>query len=282
VIEPIDPDAARRVLRRAMEIDAAKESVDDALGAGGGVSSEALIEAGAEVGIDRASVREALALERFEADRPESQALDGLAGSGAVAVEHVVARTPQDAIADIEEWLTVSHRMRCVIDAEGALDCRPKPGMAASIGRSVSVATGEVNIKHVDRISVVTQPLDDDDGTPRTLVRIIADRSGSRRRRLAVGTASGAAGVGTGAAAVAATGSLVFAPVALPLVAGGYLLARSGSNHADRVELELMRVAVAVGRGEAPVGLIGRARRSARRATATSSERREPGKRRLS
>jgi len=272
-----------------MEIDAAKESVDDALVAGGGVSSEALIEAGAEVGIDRASVREALALERFEADRPESQALDGLAGSGAVAVEHVVARTPQDAIADIEEWLTVSHRMRCVIDAAGALDCRPKPGMAASIGRSVSVATGEVNIKHVDRISVVTQPLDDD-GTPRTLVRIVADRSGSRRRRLAVGTASGAAGVGTasgaagvgtGAAAVAATGSLVFAPVALPLVAGGYLVARSGSNHADRVELELMRVAVAVGRGEAPVGLIGRARRSARRATATSSERREPGKRRL-
>lgn len=280
MIEPIDPDAARRVLRRAMEIDAAKESVDDALVAGGGVSSEALIEAGAEVGIDRASVREALALERFEADRPESQALDGLAGSGAVAVEHVVARTAQDAIADIEEWLTVSHRMRCVIDAKGALDCRPKPGMAASIGRSVSVATGEVNIKHVDRISVVTQPLDDD-GTPRTLVRIIADRSGSRRRRLAVGTASGAAGVGTGAAAVAATGSLVFAPVALPLVAGGYLLARSGSTHADRVELELMRVAVAVGRGEAPVGLIGRARRSARRATATSSERREPGQRRL-
>ena len=263
-----------------MEIDAAKESVDDALVAGGGVSSEALIEAGAEVGIDRASVREALALERFEADRPESQALDGLAGSGAVAVEHVVARTAQDAIADIEEWLTVSHRMRCVIDAAGALDCRPKPGMAASIGRSVSVATGEVNIKHVDRISVVTQPLDDD-GTPRTLVRIIADRSGSRRRRLAVGTASGAAGVGTGAAAVAATGSLVFAPVALPLVAGGYLLARSGSTHADRVELELMRVAVAVGRGEAPVGLIGRARRSARRATATSSERRQPGQRRL-
>ena len=62
-------------------------------------------------------------------------------------------------------------------------------------------------------------------------------------------------------------GAIVAAPIlGVPLMIGGYATARSGRRHADKVELELMRVLAAVGRDERPVGLVGRAARRARRA----------------
>ena len=80
--EPLDADEAGRVLRRARSL-AAEHGVDDdtdAVLSGLGVSGQALVEAAAEVGIDPDSVRDALALERFDADLPDRGRLDRLAG----------------------------------------------------------------------------------------------------------------------------------------------------------------------------------------------------------
>lgn len=270
VEEPLDADAARSVLRRAGELAEAHGVPNDEAMSEVGVSGAALVEAAAEVGLDPDSVRDALALERFDADRPEPGRLDRLAGPGAIAVEHVVRRAADAAVADTEAWLAVTYRMRCVRTADGELECRPRAGISGVAGRSVAGATGEVTIKAVERLVVSVQPLElgATDSSPRTLVRVIAERQSSRRRRLGAGSVAGAAGVGV-AAAGATAGSMVAAPlIAVPLIVGGVSVVRSGSRHADKVELELVRVLAAVDRGERPVGIVGRAARRARRAVA--------------
>ncbi len=269
---PLDADEAGRVLRRARDL-AAEHGVDDdtdAVLSGVGVSGEALVEAATEVGIDPDSVRDALALERFDADLPEHRRLDRLAGPGAIAVERVVRRDPEAAVADAETWLAVTYRMRCIRTADGELECRPRAGLTAVAGRSMAGATGADNIKAVERLNVSVQPLElgASDDSPRTLVRVIAVRYATRRRRLGAGSAAGVVGVGVGVAG-ATVGATIAGPLlAVPLIVGGFSVVRSGSRHADKVELELVRVLSAVDRGERPVGLVGRAARRARRAVA--------------
>jgi hypothetical protein len=99
------------------------------------------------------------------------------------------------------------------------------------------------------------------------LVRVRADRHDARSLRLAGGGTVGLAGVGVGAVtALAISPAVLVAPVvALPLVVGGYVVARTGRGHADRLELELERMITIVVRGERPAGLFGRAVRRARR-----------------
>lgn len=272
--EPLDADAAGRVLRRAQDIAAAHgRDNGDIAEEPAGVSAQALVEAAEEVGIDADAVRDALALERFDAGMPEPQALDRLSGPGAVSVEHVVDQAPGRALDIAEDWLKVAHRMRCVRSPEGGLNCRPRPGLAASVGRVANGMTGEVNIEAVERLTVSVQPLITDASPehPRTLVRIVADRRTSRRRRLGVGAVTGATGTGVTAVgvagAVAGGGAMVVAPIlGVPLMIGGYAVARSGRRHADKVELELLRVLAAIDRSEQPVGLVGRATRRARKA----------------
>ena len=273
---PLDAEEAGRVLRRAHDLAAAQGIVDDAAAVvqGVGVSGEALVEAAAEVGIDPDSVRDALALERFDADLPQRGRLDRLAGPGAITVEQVIRRDAEVAVADTEAWLAVTYRMRCIRTADGELECRPRAGLTAVAGRSMAGATGEVNIKAVERLIVSVQPLElgATDDAPRTLVRVIAVREGSRRRRLGAGSVAGVAGVGV-AAAGATAGAVIVGPIlAVPFLVGGLSVVRSGSRHADKVELELVRVLSAVGRGERPVGLVGRAARRARRAVADARD----------
>jgi hypothetical protein len=278
VEETLDSDAARRVLRRAQDIAAAHgRDGGDAAEATSGVSPQALVDAAEEVGIDADAVRDALALERFDADSPEPQAFDRLSGPSAVSVEHVVDQSPSRSLEIAEDWLSVAHRMRCVRTPEGGLDCRPRPGLTASVGRTANGMSGEVNIEAVARLTVSVQALvtDATPERPRTLVRIVADRRTSRRRRLGVGAVAGATGAGAMAVGVAGAvvGSVatVVAPMfGVPLMIGGYATARSGRRHADKVELELMRVLSGVDRGERPVGLVGRAARRARRAVSSA------------
>ena len=113
--------------------------------------------------------------------------------------------------------------------------------MAGSDGRGQHQSGGSGLI-------VAVQPLElgASDEAPRTLVRLIAVREGSRRRRLGAGSMAGVAGVGVGVAGATA-GAMVAGPLlAVPLLVGGFSVMRSGSRHADKVELELVRVLSAV------------------------------------
>ncbi len=59
---------------------------------------------------------------------------------------------------------------------------------------------------------------------------------------------------------------MAFPLVSVPLIAGGYAIARTGRGHADRLELELERLLSTVERGELPAKLLDKVARRARRA----------------
>lgn len=268
---PLDSETVGRILRRAQEIEASHAVPGDD---GVGVSPQALIEAAEEVGIEADAVRDAMTLERFDASRPEPAALDRLVGPSAVVVEHVVPHPVADALQRMESWLTVAYRMRCVRTSDGGVEARPRSGWAAKVGRRTAQLAGEANIKAVDRVRVDARPLATGatSESPKTIIRVVADRNGSRSRRVGVSSTAGVAAAGT--VALGVTSGLAALPVlAVPLVGGGYVTARSGRGQADRIELELMRVLAAVDVGEEPVGLVGRAAGAARRAVSEVRQR---------
>ena len=266
--ERFGSDDARRILERAQRLDEELGLSRDEVTEPVGVSLDALAEAAAEVGIHPDTVRDAAALERLDDALPERRRFDSLVGGDTIVADAVVHRDVASTLADVEAWLTTAHRMRCVRTGNG-LVARPRGGVSASLGRLVDGVTGEVSVRAVDEIRVHVHGLHAGarPDARRTHVRLVADRSSTRRRRL--GTGSGAVVGGAGAAAAGlATTSPVLAVIALSVASGGYVRLRSGAVHADAVELELLRIVDAVERGDAPVGLIGRAARRARSAVA--------------
>lgn len=265
VDDRLDRDAVERVLRRAHDIEAS-----GATSTSGGIEPAALVDAAAEVGIDPNAVRDSLALERFVGPGVVERRFDRLAGSERVVVEREVHLTVDEAISGIEAWLAGVYRLSCDRRSESAVFARRRSDTAAKLSRSFAVARGQGQLgvesliaEAVPRISGST-PND-----PRCVVRISADRSTARAVRLGGGASLGAGGVGMGGVAAAAADALVAWPlVAAPLLVGGYVTARSGRSHADRVELELERLLSRVDRRERPTSLLGRVAKRARAAVA--------------
>ena len=262
VTDRLDRDDVARILARAQELEAVE------LDSGVGVEPDALIEAASEVGIDPNAVRDSLAIERFTVASPDRRRLDRIAGAASIVIEREVPLQVPDALDGIQAWLTSVHRLVCDRRDAGRLHARPRTDASARVGRTMSGWRGDGRLAGVGALDVeaVAQVVGSTPAHPRTLVRVRADRHDARTLRLAGGGTVGLAGVGAGTAAGFAAGAAVVVPVvALPLVIGGYVVARSGRGHADRLELELERLISAVARGELPVGLLSRAVRRARR-----------------
>lgn len=250
VEEVFDGDDVARILRRAQALEGREP--DDTPSAG--VTSDALIEAAAEVGIDRDAVRDSIALEQLDATTPEAKTFDGLAGPAVVVVERELPMSVADVLAALEVWLTTRHRMRCIPERDGTVRFHRRTDTAASIGRRVSGMRGEGRLGHLDRITIRAAPqvVGTTPDSPRTIVRVEADRVGTRRTRLTGGASLGAAGVG-GAVVVAVEGAILLGPVvAIPALGAGYVAARSGRTQAERVELEIERLLTSVERQESP------------------------------
>ncbi len=255
-----------RILARAQEIDAAHTDAADT----DGIEPLALIEAAAEVGIDRDAVRDSLAVDRLS-EVPPAQHFDGLAGRRILMVERQLAMSAVASVDAIEAWLASAHRLSCDRRSPTSLHARRRTDTAASIARSVDGLRGEGKLGSLESLTVEAAPLIVGSGptTPRALVRIGASRTSDRQVRLGIGGATVVGGVGAGVAVVAVSGLIALLPiVSLPLVGGGFLVARSGRSHADRMESELQRLLSLVERGETPVPFLGamvqRAQRSFR------------------
>ena len=263
--ERLDADAVARVLRRAHELEAARGLAADPGLDPGGVSPDALMAAADDVGIDPAAVREALALERFEHDVPDSRRLDRVVGAPQITVQRAIPRSVDDTLDAIQEWLISGYQMRCTRTGDNTVECRSRTGIGVRLRRAATEFTDDENIQPLDRIVVEAHARTDDSDGPMTIVRLTAIRRTTRSLRLGGGVAGGAAGIGA-----AAVGMTVGAPIwwaaTLPLVGGGFLVARSGATHADRVDVEMVRVLSSVARSERPTGIVGRAARSVRAA----------------
>jgi hypothetical protein len=261
VTDRLDRDAIARILARAQELETSESA------GGSGIEPDALIEAATEVGIDPNAVRDSLAIERFTVVNPARHRFDRLAGPAAIVIEREVALTVEDALDGMEAWLTSVHRLICARRSAGKLHARRRTDVPARVGRRVSAWRGDGRLAGVGSLEVeaVAQVVGSTPVRPRTLVRVRADRHDARTVRLAGGGTVGLAGAGAGAG-IAAAGAVIAAPVvALPLLAGGYVVARTGRGHANRLELEIERLVTLVARGERPAGLLSRAARRARR-----------------
>lgn len=257
--ERFDGDDVGRILRRAQDLEHRAADSDDAAG----ISPDAVIEAAAEVGIDRDAVRDSLAIERLETYTPEPKRLDRLGGPAVVTVERVMPMGVGESLEVIETWLTTRHRLRCIPQADGSLRFHRRTDTAASIGRRVSGLRGEGRLGTLKVITVraVPQVVGTTPESPRSLVAVQADRDAPRRSRLSGGAAIGLAGIG--GAVVLAAESVTLGPIAaIPTIGVGYLVARSGRAQSDRVELELERLLSDVERGLPPTWRARRSRRS--------------------
>lgn len=257
----LDRDAITRVLARAQEIEGPES---DAVG---GVEPAALIEAASEVGIDPNAVRDALAIERFTVAPVERRHFDRVAGPASIVIEREVPVTVTEALDGLEAWLTSVHRLVCNRRSPSSLHARRRTDTSARVGRTISGWRGDGRLGGVGSLDIeaVPQVVGSTPVHPRTVVRVRADRHDQRSIRLAGGGTVGLAGAGSGAAAVAVGAAPVAPVVALPLLVGGYVVARSGRGQADRLELELERLVTIVARGDRPSSLLSRAARRARR-----------------
>lgn len=257
----LDRDAVARILARAQELE---EPESEAVS---GVEPAALIDAAGEVGIDPNAVRDALAIERFTVVPVERRRLDRVAGPASIVIEREVPVTVTDALDGLEAWLTSVHRLACNRRDPSSLHARRRTDTSARVGRTISAWRGDGRLSGVGSLDIeaVPQVVGSTPAHPRTVVRLRADRHDQRNLRLAGGGTVGLAGVGSGLAVVS-VGAVPVAPVvALPLLVGGYAVARSGRGQADHLELELERLVTLVARGDRPASLLSRAARRARR-----------------
>lgn len=265
-MERFDDEAVRRILARARELAPDADAPDVAEG----IEPAALIAAAEEVGYDPVAVADSIALERLGSPDPSPSVFDRVSGPAEVVVELTVDRSAPESLDVAEAWLADAHRMACRRPEPGVLVARRRSDVAATVGRSLTELRGDGRVGRIAAVRVDAVALSPaPDGTGRSALRLTADRSPTRRRRLTAGTALGGTGV---AVAVVGVAEAMFAwPLAAAtLIGGGAVSAGSGRRHADRVEADVEALAAALEAGERPVGTLRRVARAARRSAGSS------------
>src|SRR4051794_2760342 len=98
---PLDPAACKRVLRRALEL--------QAIPLGGEIDEAELLALGEELGLEPHHVRQALAEERT-GTRPSAPA--GPVGPGSVAAARLVRGRPASILPALDAWLASAESLR--------------------------------------------------------------------------------------------------------------------------------------------------------------------------
>ncbi len=256
-VERFDEEAVRRILARARPAD---EPEHDS-----GIDADALVAAAEEVGFDPAAVRDSIALERFEPSTPAPGVLDRWSGAAEVVIRREVPRAGEEVLRTATEWLQQAHRMVCRRVDDTTVTARRRSDLAATVGRSLTDLRGDGRLGRLAEVTVEVVPLAATADRPhRTMVRLSADRTPQRQRRLVAGGLLG--GTGAATAAVGIAESMFAWPVAAVVLGGaGAVTIGSGRRHADRVEADLDSLLVALEADAAPVGTLRRAARAARR-----------------
>lgn len=260
-VERLDDEAVRRVLARARQLAPDSDAPDIA----DGIEPAALIAAAEDVGYDPAVVADAIALERIGHADPSPSMLDRVSGPADVVVELTVDRSAGEALDVAEAWLTEAHRMTCRRPEPGVLVARRRSDVAATVGRSLTELRGDGRVGRIAAVRVDVVALSPGgDGAERSALRLTADRSPTRRRRLTAGGALSGTGVVIAAVGIAEA-MFAWPLAAVTLIGGGAAAAGSGRRHADRVEADVESLAAALEAGDRPVGTLRRVARAARR-----------------
>jgi len=247
----LDRSAVERVLARAAELQGAGTDAPDA----GALTEAQVIEVAREAGIAPDLVRRAIAEERTRVVLPEEHGLAArLAGPGAVSAARIIRGTPAQVAGAIEPWLEREACLRVLRRIGERTLWEPRSDFVGNLKRGLSGNEARV-LRGLSSFALTVT----DAGDGQTLVRLDADLSGSRRQRLAAGTATttGGALAGAGMLGVGVVAHALLAVVvpiaALPVLAGagvGWALARSHRARAERVQMALEHVLDQLERGE--------------------------------
>ncbi|MGI9646829.1 MAG: hypothetical protein ACR2O6_16100 [Ilumatobacteraceae bacterium] len=251
--EPLDPDAADRVLRRASDLAGpdTQENFDD------GIEPEVLIAAAADVGIPELAVKRSLAIEQLGPE-PEPRPLDDLVGPATIAEQRLVRSPPEHLLDRLDRWLVSGHHLRRERRRPGEGLWQRRSDVVGSARWTARNLTGEGRLGDVRAVHAEVQPVDGGEA----VLRVTIDRSGHRRTTLVAGGT-----LGVGGAAVGVTGLILTAPIAfaaIPAVLAGGVVVNKSRNQADRFERELSRLLDAIEADEPPPGMLNGIRRRLR------------------
>jgi len=252
----LERDAAERILRRAVELDAAEDqgSMDHR------ISVQALLDAATELDIDAAEVRRAVVEEELGLLSTRRPRIDALVGPDRFVAVRVVEGTPAELTDRIDAWMCrgrVLRRSRAQPSAgqtPGWVDYARRNDPVAGAQRALHAVQGHERLAHVRRVRVVVSPLDE----RRCVVGLVVDASRSRRAVLAGGTATTAAGSLLSLDWVVAFGHplpLAIGGAALSAMAGAGIM-WSRRSWTDGVEDELEALLDAVESGNRPPSAI--------------------------
>ncbi len=170
----LDRAAVERVLRKAGELEQRPNSADR-------VSEAAVLEAAAEVGLDPAAVRVALAVERL-GPQPAAHRGDAILGPAEVVHERVLEVGFEDALARLDDLLVREHQLRPSRSRGLSREWRRRKGAVGSVQRAARSLVGDARLSKVQRVEAVASPVDDG----HTVLRVLVDRS-KERSGMAVG-----------------------------------------------------------------------------------------------
>jgi hypothetical protein len=256
----LDRQALERVLARAAELqgaDALPESSDL-------LSENQLLEIGKEVGLSPATLNQALAEERTRVTVPEERGFVAqIAGAGYASATRTVPGSQRDVLATIDSWMQRDECLQVQRRFSDRVTWEPQRGLFGKLKRTVNVSGRGYYLVDARQVSATVLPVD----AARSVVRLDADISPSRARRIGLGgVAVGAGGVLGGVLGlglvVAHLPLLIVAGVALLPLAGGtagaYRIARSHRAVLSSVQLALEQILDRLEHGEVSrPGLLG-------------------------
>jgi hypothetical protein len=250
----LDRQALERVLARAAELQGAGSLPDstDLL------SESQLLEIGTEVGLSRATLNQALAEERTRVTVPEERGFVAqVAGAGLATATRTVPGNQTEVLAAIDSWMQREECLSVQRRFADRITWEPQRGVLGKIRKGFNLGGRGYHLMAASQVSVTVLPVD----AQRVVVRLDADVSSSRSRRVWMGGLLASAG--TVASAVIGFGLVVArlpiliaaASAVLPLAgstAAAYQIARSHRGILSSVQLALEQVLDRLERGELP------------------------------
>ena len=180
----LDRQALERVLARAAELQGAgalPESSDL-------ISESQLLDIGNEVGLNAATINQALAEERTRVNVPEERGLVAqIAGASFATATRTVPGTPRDVLATIDSWMLRDECLQVQRRFADRITWEPQRGLFGKLRRTVNVSGRGYYLMDAGQVSATVLPVD----ATRVVVRLDADIHASRAKRVGMGGVPG-------------------------------------------------------------------------------------------
>ena len=218
----LDRQALERVLARAAELQGAG-SIPDSTDL---LSESQLLEIGSEVGLNAATLNQALAEERTRIAVPEERGFAAqIAGASYATATRTLRGTPAEVLATVDSWMQKEECLSVQRRFTDRITWEPQRGIFGKIKKGMNLGGRGYHLMDAGQVSGTVLPVDGE----RVVVRLDADLHSSRSRRIWSGGAL--AGVGGVASAVIGLG-LVIAHIPLIIAAASAVLPFAGSTFA--------------------------------------------------